>query len=205
MADHRLIKRRDLPGYCPQRWCAVCGKAATKTVAYVRCEGRRDCPNVCHSSCLGDQDAYMCGDTQELRRLCNIEDVVVYLHPDEDVPTPPAHPPNEGDDGNDVNTEEVDEWQHYRVMGKEDPISYALHLGKELTRKNNIIQSLTLQRDWILEKKTHVAELNEFMEVLTEGESKGHNVNIVSAPDTQLRCVIGALPTNTKSKGKRGC
>ncbi|MPC87022.1 hypothetical protein E2C01_081871 [Portunus trituberculatus] len=58
-----------------------------------------------------------------------------------------------GDDGNDVNAEEVDERQHYGVMDKEDLISYALRLEKELTRKNNIIQSLTLQRDWIIEKK----------------------------------------------------
>ncbi len=121
MADHRPIKRRDLPGYCPQKWCAVCGKAAVKNAPYVRCEGRNDCPNVCHSSCLGDHDVYTCEDTQELRRLCSIEDAVVYLplDPNENAPTTLAAP-NESDDGGDAGVDvDVDERQHYREMDKD--------------------------------------------------------------------------------------
>ena len=152
--DHRAIKRRDLPGYCPQRWCAVCGKAAAKTAPYVRCEGRNDCPNVCHSSCLGDRDLYVCDDTQELRRLWNIEDAVAYLPliTNEDPPTLPAAT-NDCTESGDA-TLEVDPRQHFREMDKEDLISHNIRLQNEVTKKNNIIQSLTLQRDWILDKKS---------------------------------------------------
>ncbi|KAK3883345.1 hypothetical protein Pcinc_012381 [Petrolisthes cinctipes] len=50
---HCLIARRELPGYHPQKWCAVCGKTTSKNTAYVSCE-EKDCPNLCHTSCLGD-------------------------------------------------------------------------------------------------------------------------------------------------------
>ena len=168
MADHRLIKRRDLPGYCPQRWCAVCGKAASKNAPYVRCEGKNDCPNVCHSSCLGDYDVFMCDETQELRRMCSIEDAVVYLPLDDNASNTPTAP-NGDDGGEDANADEgVDERQYYMEMNKEDLISCILRLEKEVTTKNNVIQSLTLQRDWILEKQTHMAELHELMRTLAE-------------------------------------
>ena len=96
----------------------------------------------------------MCDDTQELRRLCSIDDAVVYLPlpPDIKVSTTPDAP-NEGDDGDNAGAEvDMDERQHYREMDKEDLISITLRLQKEVTDKNKIIQSLTLQRDWILEK-----------------------------------------------------
>ena len=112
----------------------------------------------------------MCEDTQELRRMCSIEDAVVYLpfDPDENAfTTPPA--PNEDDGGDDVDADVgVDERQHYREMDKQDLISYTLRLQEEVTTKNILIQSLTLQRDWILEKQTHIAELYELMESLAD-------------------------------------
>jgi len=142
----------------------------------------------------------MCDDTQELRRLCSIDDAVVYLplDPDEDASTTPAAP-NEGGDGDDANADvDVDERQHYREMDKEDLISYTLRLQKEVSDKNNIIQSLTLQRDWILEKKAHVAELNEFMEILTESKKADERVSSSSIATT-------ATPSSILKTWERAC
>ncbi|MPC25657.1 hypothetical protein E2C01_018779 [Portunus trituberculatus] len=84
-SEHRLIKRRDLPGYCPQSWCAVCGREATKTAPYVSCEGSSECRNVCHTACLGDRESYTCKDTQQLRQETSIVDEVVYISENPDL------------------------------------------------------------------------------------------------------------------------
>ena len=85
--------------------------------------------------------------------------VYLLLNPGGDVSLTPS-PPNEGEGNNepDVDTD-IDEQQRCREMDKKDLISY--------TTKNNIIQSLTLQRDlWeIFPTEILLAKNDYFVEV----------------------------------------
>ena len=99
----------------------------------------------------------MCADTQMLRTSNGIEDQVIYL-----TGNPSTHPAsNESDDD-----EEEDLWQHVREMKKDDLISSVIHLQKEVTKCNTIIQSLRLQRGWIIDKKPQLLEILELINTL---------------------------------------
>ncbi|KAK3865661.1 hypothetical protein Pcinc_028755 [Petrolisthes cinctipes] len=75
---HCLIARWELPGNHPQKWCAECEKATSKNTAYVICD-ENDCPNLCHTSCLGDFPVYRCVYTKQLCTQANIPDPVTHV------------------------------------------------------------------------------------------------------------------------------
>ena len=116
----------------------------------------------------------MCADTKELRTNNGIEDPVTYLTGNPS--TPPA------DNGNDEDGDEVR--QHLREMNKEDLISSFIHVQKgmtnaqkEVTKCNNIIQSLRLQRDWIIDKKPQLMEFLELIDTLTDARDAEASVS----------------------------
>ena len=153
MSTHTKIVRINHPGYCPKRWCAVCGKAATKNAPYVCCDGETDCPNVCHATCLGDRETFTCTETQQLRQVANINVTVSYVDGDISAAAPtPSAPPAEDEEAPVIHEEDTDR-QMYMEMEKEAIVTDTLRFKHELSRSHIIIQSLTLQRDWILEKK----------------------------------------------------
>ena len=136
---------------------SVVGRPPKMPPTSVCCNSDTPCPNVCHVTCLSDHETYTCTDTQQLRLEGNIDDAVMYLydnaHADnrEDNPTTETHPTTlpEDDDNDDNETE--DERQLYMEMEKEELVTHILRFKQEESRNSNKIQSLTLQRDWILD------------------------------------------------------
>ncbi|KAK8392608.1 hypothetical protein O3P69_014788 [Scylla paramamosain] len=88
---HQLIARRNLSGYTPYRWCAVCRKATSKA-AHVSCEDD-SWPNLCHTGCLGDNPVYRCAETGLLREQANIQDPVTFVDREADPSSQPLPPP----------------------------------------------------------------------------------------------------------------
>lgn len=172
MVAHQKIGRIGHPGYKPRRWCAVCGLSASKSHPYVCCDGETDCRNVCHIACLGDRDAYTCDVTQQLRQEANIDAAVVYEDEDveetPDTPAPPPFPPVDDIDAPTFSEDVDNERQEYMAMDREELVSLTLRLKQEVMGNKNVIQSLTLQRDWIIEKKAQVLDILEFIETLSD-------------------------------------
>lgn len=181
MAAHQKIARINHPGYCPRRWCAVCGRAATKNSAFLFCEGEADCPNVCHATCLGDREHYACTETQQLRQEAGVDVEVAYVDvtsPDHnteagatqpDTPsdaTLPSSPPVDDDESHSIESE--DERRQYMQLDKEEVVDHCLRLKQEVSKQHAIIQSLTTQRDWIIDRKPQVLEVLQLMEALSD-------------------------------------
>lgn len=134
---HRLIARCDLPGYQPQNWCCVCGKATLKT-QYVSCD-EETCRNLCHSSCLGDTPVFKCSYTEQLRLQANILDPVSYISVEPD--TPPL--PLQDDSGK-------SQWES---LEKVELISLVEKLTEEASKQNCIIKSLQKDQDLIIQHR----------------------------------------------------
>lgn len=139
-AAHRLIARRDLPGYHPQYWCAVCGKATSRNTAFVSCEDD-NCENLCHKSCLGDTPVYRCEYTEQLRAQAGIPDPVTHLNERPDTPSPPHH----DDQGRAENR-----WEE---LEKAELISLVEKLTEEASQSNIIIKSLKQDRELIIQNR----------------------------------------------------
>ncbi len=181
MAAHQKISRISHPGYCPRRWCAVCGRTATsKQAAFVFCEGEPDCSNVCHASCLGARETYTCSETQQLRSEANIEDEVTYVdtappapsNEDGDTATDAALPPSLPDVDDDAPSIEGGDTEHqaYMEMPKEELVAHALSLKQEVSRQNTVVQSLTLQRDWIIGQEPQLLEFLQLIQALKDAK-----------------------------------
>ncbi len=140
---HQLIARRNLSGYTPHRWCAVCGKATSKA-AHVSCEDD-SCPNLCHTGCLGDNPVYRCAETGLLREQANIQDPVTFVDREADPSSQPLPPPLRGDQ------EQAAERSHWEDLEKTDLISLVEKLTEEVSRTNIILRSLQQDRDLIIE------------------------------------------------------
>ncbi len=140
---HQLIARRNLSGYTPHRWCAVCGKATSKA-AHVSCEDD-SCPNLCHTGCLGDNPVYRCAETGLLREQANIQDPVTFVDREADPSSQPLPPPLRGDQ------EQAAERSHWEDLEKTELISLVEKLTEEASRTNIILRSLQQDRDLIIE------------------------------------------------------
>ena len=137
---HRLIARRDLPGYHPQSWCAVCGKATSRNAAFVSCEDD-SCQNLCHTSCLGDTPVYRCDYTEQLRAQAGIPDPVTHLSEGPATPSPL------------LPDEQEKEANHWEDLEKAELISLVEKLTEEAFRSNIIIKAHQQDRDLIIQNR----------------------------------------------------
>ena len=80
----------------------------------------------------------------------------------ENNPTAAARPITPLDDNNNVNVDDE--------MEKEELVTHTLRLKQEVSRNNSKIQSLTLQRDCILDKKPQVLEILHLIEALSDAK-----------------------------------
>lgn len=49
-------------------------------------------------------------------------------------------------------------------------MTHTLRLQQEVSRNNSMIQSLTIQRDWILDKKSQVLDILHLIEALSDAK-----------------------------------
>ncbi len=139
MTEHKTIERRNLSGYFPQQWCAICGKAVgiKKNAAYVRCEGGSECSKFCHSACLNGHDTHMCSDTKEPRTEHGIEDAVTYRRGHSSAKV--SFPPSIGEEGDERDADDVQ--QHPMGSDKEELVSSVVRLLKEVGKCDKIMKS----------------------------------------------------------------
>ena len=84
---------------------------------------------------------------------------------------PPSHSADADDDAH--HTEDGDtERQEYMAMQKEEVVAHALSLKQEVSRQNTVVQSLTLQRDWIIDRKPQVIEVLQLIETLSDAKEE---------------------------------
>ena len=97
----------------------------------------------------------------------NIDDAVTYDtdHPDteEAGPSTSTSPPV-----NDNDVEEEDNRLLLMEMEKEELVSLTMKLQGEVSRSNNVINSLRLQREWVINKKPQLLELLDLIETLSD-------------------------------------
>ncbi|KAG0729982.1 hypothetical protein GWK47_029225 [Chionoecetes opilio] len=138
---HPVIARRDLPGYHPRKWCAVCGKATLKT-PYVSCEGE-NCLNLCHTSCLNGTPVYKCDYTEQLRAQANITDPVTLVSEEEDTPSQQLR----------LVAQESEERIYREGLEGAQLISLVEKLTEEDSRSNAIIRSIEEDRELIIQNR----------------------------------------------------
>ncbi|KAG0715774.1 hypothetical protein GWK47_011217 [Chionoecetes opilio] len=138
---HPVIARRDLPGYHPQKWCAVCGKATLKT-SYVSCEDE-SCLNLCHTSCLNETPVYKCDYTEQLRAQANIADPVTLVSEEADTPSQQLR----------LVAQESEERIYREGLEGAQLISLVEKLTEEASRSNAIIRSIEEDRELIIQNR----------------------------------------------------
>ena len=158
-AAHRLIARRDLPGYHPQNWCAVCGKATSRNAAFVSCEDD-SCQNLCHTSCLGDTPVYRCEYTEQLRAQAGIPDPVTHFDKRPDILPPPHH---------DDQGRAESRWEE---LEKAELISLVEKLTEEAFQSNIIIKSLKQDRDLIIQNREVFASALKLVDKLIASKQR---------------------------------
>ena len=73
----KILRPRGISGYAPKSACSVCGLAAARDETK-KCVVP-SCPNICHESCLLDQDQqFDCENVVTLRTIKNITCIVEY-------------------------------------------------------------------------------------------------------------------------------
>ena len=126
-----------MPGYQPQNWCCVCGKATLKT-QHVSCD-EETCRNLCHNSCLGDTPVFKCSYTEQLRLQANIPDPVIYIS--EETDTPPTPLPDDSGES---------QWEG---LERGELVSLVEKLTEEASQQNCVIKSLQDDRDLIIQHR----------------------------------------------------
>lgn len=180
---HCLIARRELPGYHPQKWCAVCGKAVSKNVAYINCE-ERDCPNLCHTGCLGDSPVYRCADTEQLRALANIPDPVTHVSETSGIHTPPI-PDDQG-----LLTDPGYKGSQWEDLEKGELISLVEKLTEEASRSNIIIKSLQQDRELIIQHRELFASALKLADRLIASKQRESAVTTKNQPVSAFASTI---------------
>ncbi|KAG0727704.1 hypothetical protein GWK47_034100 [Chionoecetes opilio] len=165
---HPVIARRDLSGYHPKKWCAVCGKATLKT-SYVSCEDE-NCHNLCHTSCLNGTPVYKCDYTEQLRAQANIADPVTLVSEEADTPSQQLR----------LVAQESEERIYREDLEGAQLISIVEKLTEEASRSNVIIRSIEEDRELIKQNREVFASALRFADRLKTSKHRQAEIKTCS-------------------------
>lgn len=169
-ARHALIARpAGLPGYTPREWCAVCGKTS------INLEKKKcvdvNCPNICHTSCLADNENFDCLEVTNLRAALNIQDRVIYVNTQLNEP-----------DDTDRNAD-----NELIQLEKRELVAIIARLQTEITRKNSILSFFGSVSDDIASKRDAVVTVLQFIDNIIATKSSLAELEVKS-------CACSASP-----------
>ena len=171
--QHRLIARpTGLPGYEPREWCSVCGKSSANSTK-INCKAT-DCPNVCHISCLGDNEEFSCDQVSNLRTTLNIVDnVVLYV---DDSNHENGESANTGNPG--TRNEEL------LQLSSNELVDIINRLQTELNRKNYIVGFFSTVSKDIAKHRDALVTILEFIDNISATTSSLEELEVKSVACT---------------------
>ncbi|KAK4308630.1 hypothetical protein Pmani_019689 [Petrolisthes manimaculis] len=176
VSHHHLITQPPgLPGYQPDRWCAVCGKTTSdKTI--IDCSSG-DCPNTSHTTCLGNSNTFDCCEVSALRTALGITAPVFF-------PVATTDSQDFSDTSDVTAADDDDDLEDLLQLDPRELVENIRQLRKELKRKKTILSFFEATSQTLAEKIDAVVTVLDLIDNICSTRSNAEELDTRSIAAT---------------------